>query len=83
MKNIAIAAARRLGQESGATRVAVIALDGSDYFITTWGATRRDCRALMAWAAGRDGEAVVNQIAGTELPDGGVLSALDPEATGP
>ena len=81
MKAISINAARRLGDMSGARRVVILAMNGDDYCITTWGATRADCRLLAQWAESDKAVAVLGAIADGEL-DGGVISvARAPEAT--
>ncbi len=80
MRAVPIAAARRLGQESGARRIVVIAVSGDDYCITTWGQTRRECAALAAWAESDDGSKLVAGIGGTRPKSGAVLVANEPAA---
>jgi len=51
MKKIPISTARTAGENSGAQRVAIIAIDADgNYCITTWGKTRADCKALAKWS---------------------------------
>ena len=50
MKVVPIPDARRIGQASGADRVAVLYLDDDGNFgITTWGETKAKCRAMREW----------------------------------
>jgi len=44
--------ARLIAMSAGATRVAILYLDGQDFGVTTWGNTVQDVRALSSWACG-------------------------------
>ena len=78
MNAIGIAAARDLGKRHGARRLVIIALDGDDYGITTWGATRADCRALRIWAESDLATDVCEDIADSELDGGAIIVATEP-----
>lgn len=75
MRAVTIAAARELGKRVGARRLVILAIDGEDYGITTWGETKAECRALAKWAESRKAERVVADIADAELESGYVLTA--------
>lgn len=63
MKPVAISTARKLGNDTGAQRIVVIAVapDGA-YAVTTWGKTKEDCRRLAHWCDNVGGEAVAMDV---------------------
>lgn len=51
MKATPISKARQIGQETGATRVAVLVIDDDGrYAVTTWGKTKSQCDAMRRWS---------------------------------
>lgn len=51
MKPVPIPEARRLANETGATRLMVISIDDEGrYAFTTFGRTKAQCRAMASWA---------------------------------
>lgn len=76
LKAISINAARELGQASNARRIAILALNGTDYSVTTWGATSKECRALAKWAESRKAIETLRTIADAR-PDGGIISVAN------
>lgn len=78
MRAVPIAAARDLGKRSGARRLVIIAIDGDDYGITTWGETKAECRALAKWAESKKADRVLAEISGADVENGYVHVALLP-----
>jgi hypothetical protein len=51
MKNVAIPEAQRLANETGATRLMILAVDDDgNYAFTTFGRTKLQCKRMAAWA---------------------------------
>jgi hypothetical protein len=51
MKCVSIAEARRLANETGATRLLILSInDEGDFAFTTFGRTKGQCKALADWA---------------------------------
>lgn len=79
MRAVLISTARELGKRHGAKRLVVIAIDGADYGITTWGETRAECQALRRWAESAKAVQVVAAIAGAKPQASYVFASLEPD----
>ena len=78
MKAPSIKTARDIGQTIGATKVVILALNGEDYSIVTWGKTMAECRTLARWAESKKAINTLCQIADEELTAGIISVAIDP-----
>ena len=51
MKPVAIATAKKIAKESGATRLLILGIDDNENFaFTTYGQTKDQCDAMRVWA---------------------------------
>ena len=51
LKNVSIAEAKRLANDTGATRLLILGIDDrGNYAFTTFGRTKAQCKAMQEWA---------------------------------
>lgn len=68
MKPVPIPDARRLANETGATRLLIVGIDDDgSYAFTTFGRTKAQCRALAAWAD-QNAEQIAWRMSESDVP---------------
>ena len=63
LRPVSVEQARRLAAQTGGSLLAIIVVDGGgeQCAITTWGATRAECRGLRRWSE-REGDEVAGAM---------------------